>query len=493
MPVYFFVFLLFYFFCSQENAYGMQLSQVLVQSSRKLSSVYKQKCFYTRQQLGTEKTKEFVFPQSAIPLREIVENPVGAYKEFKHRLKTDGPLAGFPEFQETVEYLLKEMHAPDVMDLVKNNQALWSMHNVTKLKLLHLNLIFENKEISYPHTPPFTHPYPYFPSICTIKDALEFFDTVERVTKKNIPPLYHSDRYLYYFHPVLLSQERDGFVLIPTHHNLSISDFIKVRSTPIGFVGVSVQSVFADGYYNSPLDFLIHDVNHVRRLKTYNDLYALKHKCGSKRFSIFDQLVKTVILPSIEINDFQTREEQRLRKMLAILWFELLHEYAFTPDRDSLTQAFKHHSGAPSPFEHMIKSGFDPKDLEVLRMPNNNLESGFMREKEVKEQTIIRYFFDKGPNFLTSAYNKVKNSFYDNKFERNLEYLPALEERTPLLVAKAAQRLWAILEDKEPVPDLFWLLEIIQSKTSLEKYPNDILVRPMNNNQLLKEEVALRS
>ncbi len=45
-------------------------------------------------------------------------------------------------------------------------------------------------------------------------------------------------------------------------------------------------------------------------------------------------------------------------------------------DTEQLKAAFVFKSGQPSPFEHMIDESFN-EELEKLRLPNTNLNSGF--------------------------------------------------------------------------------------------------------------------
>lgn len=105
--------------------------------------------------------------------------------------------------------------------------------------------------------------------------STKLFDVIDRLSipteGRNYPhPLYHADRYYYHQYPLLFENKR--VVIFLTDAPLDFMDLIKVRSVPIGFVGVTFETIFADRHYQSPLDFFIHDINHVRRMQAYSDI-----------------------------------------------------------------------------------------------------------------------------------------------------------------------------------------------------------------------------
>lgn len=406
------------------------------------------------------------------PLAKIRSDPLRSFEMLNNRLKTLGFTAPFPEFAPAVQYLEKELDTCEILNFLKNNKYAQMQHKLVKMELLSLKYEFKVEDKDYPHRTNYG-PYPYIPTINAIRRALEFIDTFIRCTYKDVSPLYHADRYIYHYNHVYDS----NFVYFPLIKELTSKDFILTRSIPIGFLGVSAKPVFADGYYNSPLDFFIHDVNHVRRLRSYNDLFQKKNQLQNKEmFEIFHRFVMDEIWPHIQIENNMTEEEKNIRQILELFYFELIHEYALTSDIDSFKAALIFKSGDPSPFEHMIESTFRSEDLESIRLPNNNLISGYSSWKPLEVVPTIRYFFDKGPNFLTSAYNKCINGFYDNHYAR-ASHLPIHCKRTPQLFFQAGKRLLNVHRLTELVSDDV-LMKLFNVEGPIEKYPNQDLIVP---------------
>lgn len=93
-----------------------------------------------------------------------------------------------------------------------------------------------------------------------------------------------------------------------------------------------------------------------------------------------------------------------------------------------------------------------------------------------REAPTIRYFFDKGPNFLKSAYNKCINGFYDNHYAR-ASHLPIHCKRTPQLFFQAGKRLLNVHHLNEMVSD-DRLMKLFKIEGPIEKYPNQDLIVP---------------
>lgn len=419
----------------------------------------------TTQDTTSPKFEEF-------PLAKIRNDPLRSFEMLSKRLKTFGFTAPFPEFAPAVQYLEKELDACEILDFLKDNNYAQMQHKLVKMELLSLKYKFKVENKDYPHRTNYG-PYPYIPTINAIRRALEFIDTFIRCTYKEVSPLYHADRYSYHYNHIYDS----NFVYFPLIEELTSKDFILTRSIPIGFLGVSAKPVFADGYYNSPLDFFIHDVNHVRRLRSYNDLFQNKNQLQDKEmFEVFHRFVMDEMWPHIQIENNMTEEEKNIRQILELFYFELIHECALTCDIDSFKSALMFKSGDPSPFEHMIESTFKPDDIENIRLPNNNLISGYSNWKSREGMPTIRYFFDKGPNFLTSAYNKCINGFYDNHYARS-RHLPIHCKRTPQLFFQAGKRLLNVHHLTDLVSD-DRLMKLFKIEGPIEKYPNQDLIVP---------------
>ncbi|MAH04734.1 MAG: hypothetical protein CL561_04165 [Alphaproteobacteria bacterium] len=419
-------------------------------------------------------------------MRAYIDNPIQSYKRISSALRLDAALTSVPELSLPVEYLRKAMQSAKVERLITQNDFVRNARDTALLGLKHLNLEFNlsaaDMVAGYPHRPLYKGAYPYQPSLAAIENSLAFLDSVERSVKKDIPPLYHADRYLHYSYSVCHSED---MIVMPTAERLSLRDLIKIRSVPIGLTGVSAVTSFTDGYYNTPLDIWVHDMNHNRRLLSYNQRYFERNNISTQAdknhaYEQFANVIENVILPSCNYEGEMDEHECNIRKIMGVLYFEFLHEYAYTPDKHCWLEAFNFKGGSPAPFEVMLKDGETIEDVERRRLLNFNLKSGFNEYIGDARDVKVQYFFDTGPNFLSSAYNKLTTSFYDNNFF-SYDELPAQDYRTPEMVAEAAARIIAMMGLQQDIRySLDELQSIIKNEDHgpLEVYPHMELKRP---------------
>ncbi|KTD09008.1 hypothetical protein Lgra_2243 [Legionella gratiana] len=440
---------------------------------------------------------------------EIFTNPAEVYTRLKERLIKEGPLAPMPEYEGIIQELIENLNHPFILDLINHDNtvnlplrgALANQYAQALLGLRHvaLEVELEQEEIDagYPHRPHTHGRYPYQPTLEAISKAMDFFDTVERIAHTNNIPLYHADRYTHY---ELSFKHKEGMIIVPSSRPLSLEDLIYLRAyAALAFTGVSTKTLFTDAYHNTPKDFWVHDINHNRRFMSYDDRYCELHNCTREEaYRQFAKTINEVIFPSIKIDVGMSKHEINKRNMMKAIYFEFLHEYAFTPDVDSLKKAFRFKAGDPAPFEIMIKS--QPKNIESLRMQNNNLQSGvFGAGKNIDSRsTRVKYFHDTvGPNFITSLYNKLTHSFYDNKYFSTSE-LPPLNERTPELVADAALAIMDVFEINQQELGLNRekLILLALNKDAhgkilgrVEGYPNQSLKKPELKREIVEKVI----
>lgn len=315
---------------------------------------------------------------------------------------------------------------------------------------------------NYLHEPPYEHSYPYLPTINVIEKSMHVVDSVVRKQYYDLYDYYHSNRYMYHFCNIYNFK----YLYIPTIKNLTIKDFNNIRPYPLGYIGISFKPEFSDGYYNTPLDFFYHDVNHVRRLESGNMLYCKKNNIDTnnilQNIDLYDAInvVNKEILKKIDnIGCLLTRE------ILHLLYFEFTHEFAYVPDKNLIKEALLHEPYGHSPFEHIISVDFCADDLETLRMKNGNIYSG---HRQFNNYDTIRYFYDNGPSFITSCYNKVNNRFY---FANELKIS---KEEFSIMV-----RLFLDIVNIELTMDKIEdLLDLNKYEKILEKYPNEKLIVP---------------
>ena len=90
-----------------------------------------------------------------------------------------------------------------------------------------------------------------------------------------------------------------------------------MRCIPVGLNGVSAKTTFADAYFNTPLEFWVHDMNHNRRFASYNRRYFEKHGITEEKEKVehyeeFHRTITEKILPEIVVKKSMTQEEKNI-------------------------------------------------------------------------------------------------------------------------------------------------------------------------------------
>jgi hypothetical protein len=146
--------------------------------------------------------------------------------------------------------------------------------------------------------------------------------------------------------------------------------------------------------------------------------------------------------------------------------FEIFHESALTSERISVLEEILR-PNMPQPFEHMIYPESDaPEDIEELRTPTGNVQSGISNTK-TRGAITVRYFHDRALSLLGNVYNKLNYGFYDDP-ENTGDGLVAIKYRTPEWLLKAAKKVFEILDYKD-YPSDEDILNLITSKEGSEE------------------------
>jgi hypothetical protein len=381
-------------------------------------------------------------------VQRIVKDPVGSYADMRRRLETDGPMAPFPELEPAVGQLLESLR--ELGPRCEGNPALLRQRQIAMTRLVHVGMAFRVDAQDYPYAAPFAAPYPYKATLDAIRSAVEFLDVYASTDPKQPRlPLYHTDRYQYYWDALTLDPRTP---ILPTLQSLGFEDLIRTRSVPIGFVGVATETVFVDRHQNSPLEFFVHDVNHVRRMNGYADraLEARGAKGRDAELAVFKEWNDFIgtLLPALSVKG-KTGEDNMKAHMFRLLVFEILHESAVSPTREAMLECLRRPAGAPDPFEHMLLPGaaelsLDAKNIEEWRNRAGNLASGANELGFPSGNITVRYFMDRAVVLLGNVYNKIAFGFYD-EYDDPKGYVAKPEDRTPENVAKAAVELYRAL------------------------------------------------
>lgn len=416
----------------------------------------------------------------------IIADPLSYYKWASQRLQKDGANASFPEFEAAYNRIIDDLKADWFLEVVNKSPELQQKLEQVKGKLFHVNVEFSFEDKSkYPYEQPYKGKFPYRPTIDAFEEAMSLFDIVDRIRNRNkVEPLYHFDRYLYHRHRMMAN---DKVVIVPTFTSLGFNPLIKVRSVPIGFIGLATQGLRVDRHYQTPLDFWYHDLNHVRRMVEY--LFLVLRQNSIKTFDEelamyqrMDHFIQFTLMPNIEkISLNADRDRYAKRAMLRVLIFEILHESALPPTREAVLDDLMRPPGIPQPFEVQLDEVPDGIfDNEQLRTATGNLDSGARKTGFKKgKATNIHFIHDRALSLLANVYNKLLHGFFDDP-EDPKNYVVPKDYRTPETILEAAKKLFEILNfDNYPDDDV--LLGWITAKEgSPEKFKYKSILGDLN-------------
>lgn len=448
------------------------------------------------------------------PEKRVLKNPLLEYRRFVRRIKVEGENASFYEFKPTVDRIEADLISEETLKFIADKPVLKYLLEEAVKKIKQVKLEVENDSLI---SKPFAGKYPYRSTIQAIYKAIRFFDVVERTKYKEHPdsqvvektwapgteeskrllePLYHFDRYKYHSFDLISNSE---VIFWPTTFNLGFQELIRVRSVPIGFVGVETKTIRVDRHYQTPIDFWYHDVNHVRRMMGY--IFRLLKKRNARteaeKLAVFqevDQLIEKLLervklspKPQKPATFSSTEEEARfnesmnawnnemaLRRLIRITLFEIVHESALAGDRQSLIEDLRRGPETPQPFEYLSldKDGVGKgiENLEKLRTDSGNLSSGSRKMRKMKKDGPVNvvYMNDRALSLLSNVMNKIMHGFYDATNDPK-SYVVPVEYRTPENLAIAAEHMFKLLGQNPPPREqlMDWILS---RKGSPEKY-----------------------
>ncbi len=328
-------------------------------------------------------------------VKTLLSNPEPYYQKFRTRLETQGVNAAFPELSASVLNLVHTMMNESLVSASKENLFLG------KLRERALERLGEVVKAGLP----------YRRTIDAIQNGVAMLDVFERGRPgAKLPPLYHGIKWQYHAH--IMKAEVPVHILFPTQYSLGVSDLMKVRGVPIGLVGIGTEPQYADGFFQSPLEFWFHDINHSRRAWQQFGDRAKELKLSIEEYSrLSNQFVREEIFPVVQVHRDDTELTKNLKRLAKVLLFEVSHEEALPLDREMLKWAL-----ARRPFD-IGKFIF-----------------------ETKTDDKIKYFTVPLASVETVTFRKLEGDFYDMG-EMRIQGLGGSEVRTRDMVAKAAQWL----------------------------------------------------
>lgn len=408
--------------------------------------------------------------------QRILRDPTGTYEDLSKRLREKGANASFPEFKPVVDRIIEGLKAEWFLDIIDKNSVLKMELEEVRTMLFHVNIEFSHEDAErYPYATPFEGIYPYRPTLDAIEKAVALFDKVDRLSRPDeAVSLYHFDRYAYHRHRIV-SDPR--VVIIPTMMSLGFNELIRVRSVPIGFIGVATRGLRVDRHYQTPLDFWYHDLNHVRRMVEYlfQTLRQLEIKSFEDEFRLYqsmDNFISNTLMPHLEkIPLREDRDKFAKRAMLRVIVFEILHESALPADRSAIIDDLLRRPGITQPFEVMLEQAPTMSfDHEQLRTETGNLRSGSRAFRDQEGKPVnIHFIHDRALALLANVYNKLTHGFFDSPDDPK-NYVVPTDYRTSERILEAAKELFHILSYQDYPDDGTLLGWIMAREGSPEKF-----------------------
>ncbi|MET0356048.1 MAG: hypothetical protein ABW044_04675 [Cellvibrio sp.] len=247
-------------------------------------------------------------------IRNLVKNPADVYVDLRERfaLNQNNVDTSVPELLPVIDYVRSQMMLPAMDEKCGSNAALASMREQLVHKLHHVSI--QNGAMC-----------PYAATLRILFEAVGFFDVACRI-EKNLSTHFQKK---YWYRYEELMRRIPEVIIIPTFDNISATDLMKIRGTPIYFIGVSPDPVYVDEFWQSPLEFLIHDLNHSWKMMDMDDKFFQKYPDVS-RAELIEKSNNFIreYFPTIAIQKIDTEEQRELKKLKKIILFEVAHEDA---------------------------------------------------------------------------------------------------------------------------------------------------------------------
>ena len=359
----------------------------------------------------TDLTMSDIHKENQVIVQNIVKDPLKAYENMSARLSKDIQ-APFPEFKYTVLETMKGLST----DIIKENTALYSY-----LAPLHNRALKELKGV-------LDRGCPYLDTVSALKTAVDFLDIHERGRiGGRTTPLYHTLRWLYYM-PHMKAQA-PKYILFPTSFNIGATQILKVRGVPLGFVGVSDKPVYADGHWNTPAEFFVHDLNHSRRMwEQFVDISKEEVPNQPTLDTAINSSndVTSVLRKLIYANPKKPIPLDTIKPVIKMLLFEILHEDALPAFKNIILES-------------------------LLRAPYQ--QSRFLYERQEKDLSVT-YGSDPSATVAAFTYRKLTGEFYDRPEDRMGLICPE-QARSKQGVVDAAFAIIAALSETQPSSDTF--------------------------------------
>ena len=336
-------------------------------------------------------------------IRNLVKNPVDVYSDLRKRfsLNHDNLDTSVPELLPVIEYVRSQMLTPAMDEKCNSNAALAAMRDQLIHKLHHVTI--QNGALC-----------PYAPTLRILVETLGFFDVGCRIEKQLST---HFQKKYWYRYEELMRRLPD-VIIIPTFDNISATDLMKIRGTPVYFIGISPDPVYVDEFWQSPLEFLIHDLNHSWKMMDMDDKFFQRHPEISRRDLIekSNNFIREYF-PNIAIQKNDTEEQRELKKLKKIILFEVAHEDARPLLPSIVSEAL------------LEEEGYEFPDSVVRYDESGN--QAYLENRTIPGITALSY-----------VRHKLQHGFFDQTDSQNIQILSP-KYRSVEWIVKAAEELLA--------------------------------------------------
>jgi hypothetical protein len=311
-----------------------------------------------------------------------------------------------PQLNLCIQYLKFGLKSRFIERLCDTNPIVNKLRDSLYCAILSVKMDIENQ-------------YLYGPTIRVIFKMLEFYDVIIR-SLIELPPYYHRYRYERYIEYCIQSP---GLVLLPTFYNIGATDLLKLRPYPFFPVGITTTILHVDEYLQSPAEFFVHDINHVRRMYE-NNLMDMKKKgftnpiayydtsktCLDKVMNIITNTLKsgkTITIPTLKDGKIVTKEEYHMdnsftfdspidkgyAQIIKIILFEIIHEDALPIQEDLICSTILRKFGVKTTFPRVTLDGTVIKSVvsggSILGFVRYKLKYGFLDTVDNVNENIV--------------------------------------------------------------------------------------------------------
>lgn len=380
-------------------------------------------------------------------IETLKKDPLYLYEDFSKRINENGIHAEFPEFAPVVHFLKEKVHDEITNALCVENKYIRALRDQLDLELVSISI-----SKSW---------YPYDSTIRAIYSAIKFFDFAERTTiESSNMQYYHSYRYLYYLDRLI--DQAPSLIIFPTYLNLSAIDMLKMFGSPIYIVGVNTKNEYVDEFLQTPAEFFIHDINHIRRFSENNEAkYEDAIKKGEDRMTYYrkQRNFMSKVIDMILIKKEMPPEEKDIRQVLKIILFEILHEEAEPPIQELVC-------------ERILRPSSDiyigPKGAKFN-------EIGVSKDRALDIVPVTT----PGASLLAFVRFKLWYGFYDDVNNINTQ-IASLSSRKVNVIASAAQRLLSDICGKNDY-DIAELTKLITDNKGLNEPKYESVFHKIND------------